>query len=290
MRIMAICIAVLLYSLKSKAQVEPGELTTLFAFQVNGIDDFFERFDFKKNTSFQNFVKKNYEGYELTRKKIIANLFNLKNVDLNIADINDFISCVADSIHPQFMKYRDKDWYAELRCKVFYKNQPKKLTLILKVEQSAQNTFRWSVASVRADFLNYKHSKVDSNINSRLNEALKSDTIRSTKYFLSPVSHGLDFMDIDNVFINKTHVNDYIYFGPRSFELNKLILQIQKSEIKFVQVNSIRYHLLQVDGWVLTVDYFERNEMNSGWLVSKLVKSDEKQKEEYLLSKLNVLK
>ncbi|HKR06318.1 MAG TPA: hypothetical protein VJY62_16905 [Bacteroidia bacterium] len=226
----------------------------------------------------------------MTRKKLILSLFDHKSAEINLSELDTFILQATDSIHPEFLKYRDIDWYAELRCKVFHKGKLKKLTLILKVEKSDQNAFRWSVVSAKADFLNYNYSKADSIYFKQLNEKFNKDSYFNPLYFLSPVCHGLDFMNIDNVFINKGHVNDYIYKGPYSIELSRLILQIQKSEIKFVQVNSVRYHLLQINGWILTVDNFERNEKNSGWLISRLFKASSSQKSDYLITKLNIPK
>ena len=114
--------------------------------------------------------------------------------------------------------------------------------------------------------------------------------IRNSDYFLSPVSHGIEFTNIDNIFVNKSKINNYLYPGPRSFELLKLAGMISKSEIIFKQVDKIRYHLLQVDNWVLVLDQFNRKEANSGWLINQLVQIDNREKGDYKLKQLNIPK
>ena len=95
-------------------------------------------------------------------------------------------------------------------------------------------------------------------------------------------------MDLDNVFMNKDHVTDYIYNGPQSSSLLKLVDQIKNSEIKFVEVKSVKYHLLQVYGWIMVAEYFLREDKNSGWLINKLIRATDSEKENYLLTSLNI--
>ncbi|MEO5571772.1 MAG: hypothetical protein ABIT08_12600 [Bacteroidia bacterium] len=284
---MLCCLAALFYSTKSTAQVKDDDFNILFAFEVHTIDDFFERFNFKDNTAFQNYVSKNYPGNNLTRSQLIHNLFNSKNLAVKKDEINSFLTSVTDTAFPEFVNYRDTDWYAELHCKVLYRNKPKKLTLILKVEQSPQKFFRWSVVSAKADFLRINQTK-DSLNYLQQPPYIKPDSTFSKKYFLSPVSHALDFMDVDNVFLKKSHVDDYIYNGPQSPALQKLIDQIKNSEIDFVEVISVKYHLLKIHSWIIVVEYFLRNEKNSGWLINKLFPATREQKEKYLITALNL--
>jgi len=57
---------------------------------------------------------------------------------------------------------------------------------------------------------------------------------------------------------------------------------------KFIQIDKIAYHLLQIDGWVVNVDYYNRSDYNSGWLISKLIKVNNKEKEIYKSKILNI--
>jgi hypothetical protein len=41
-------------------------------------------------------------------------------------------------------------------------------------------------------------------------------------------------------------------------------------QIKFVAVKSICYHYLQVPDWIFTVEHFERETKNAGWLITSI--------------------
>ena len=111
MRILICCLAAILYPLKSNAQKKVADdFNTLFAFEVHTIDDFFERFNFKQNTAFLNFLAKNYEGNDLTRSRLIQYLFNYKNQHIDTDAILPFFTrarsaCAlrrrsANALHP----------------------------------------------------------------------------------------------------------------------------------------------------------------------------------------------
>ena len=120
-----------------------------------------------------------------------------------------------------------------------------------------------------------------------VNESLLT---KNASYFLSPVSHGIEFTNLDNIFINNTKFTNYIYPGPRSFELVKLEEMILKSKIIFVQIETIRYHLLQINDWVLVLNQFNRKDMNSGWLINELIRVKNPEKEGYKKKQLNIPK
>ena len=287
MRIACICMIVLLLPIQHKAQFTGDNLTDNFAFSVHSIDDFFDRFDFRRNTGLEKYVKKNYPNAPLTRKLLITHLFNAKNNYFNDnKNVAEFVSDVTDSIAPKFVNYVDNDWYAELQCKVFYKNKPQNLKLILKVESSRENSFRWSVVSAKANFLSPAKRAGNTPVKRII---IPVDMDQNTFYCLSPVSHGIDFTNLDKIFINKAHVSEYIYKGVTSAELTKLISLIQSSQLKYQQVNRISYHLLQIEGWIVSVDYFNRNEKNSGWLINNLMKATKEEKRIFLKTQLHIM-
>jgi hypothetical protein len=287
MRILLISAALVFFISFSKGQSLQKDLTTVFAFQVHSIDDFFDRFNLRKNTAFLSFIKKKYPDYELKREAFVNSLFNSFNPDMmNNPQKVEFIVQVTDTSGPAYIKYSDHDWFAELNCRVFYKGKPKNMKLVLKVEKTKKNEYMWSVVSASADFLKPPPSNPQSNIPKY---QMVPDTA-SKRFSLSPVSHGIDFMNLDNFFDNKNHLNDYLsteYFSP---ELYRLLLLIKNSKVKFDQINSTSYHLLQIKGWVLVVEYFNRSEKNSGWLINRLLQVSPEEKEAYLKTNLHIQK
>ena len=288
MRFAAVGLVVFLLSFESPAQPLPSELTTTFAFQVNSIDDFVDRFNFRKNTGFLNFIKKNYPDYQMTRPKMVASLFNTSNKALMNQDAFGFVNQVTDSVHPAYLSYRDKNWYAELRCRVSFKGQPQTLTLIVKVEGEPKTGYCWALVSAKAEFLKMIPGQDDSLV-ARWQKLKNNEFAEAAgRYSLSPVSHGLDFITVADVFENRMHARDYLSREFHSARLEKLALLIRKSYITFGQVNSISYHFLQIDGWILQADFVKRQDKNGGWRINRLMQATGEQKSQYLKNQLGI--
>lgn len=285
-----LAIAMLLLYFNGHAQEFKKDLTTVFAFQVHSMDDFFDRFNFRMNTGFRNFIKNNYPEYNISRAGLVASLLNSSNTSLFSDDARKFISEVTDSLKPQRLSYKDDNWYAELVCKVIYKGKPRNLALILKVEKLANQGYRWSVLSARADFLSAAVSLPDSLKLHEIQQHLKDGNLFNPKYSLSPVSHGIDFSNMDEMFLHKDHAFDYVNRNYHSEEVEKLILLIRKSAISFVHISKINYHLLQLENWVMVVEYVNRYDKNAGWRINKLMPVNQEQKEAYRKHQLTILK
>jgi hypothetical protein len=60
------------------------------------------------------------------------------------------------------------------------------------------------------------------------------------------------------------------------------------SKLKFKQVESISYHLLQIDGWILVLNQIENKDYANGWLINQLFKTTEKEKRIYKQKYLHI--
>jgi len=274
----------------SAAQTSISKLTEDFAFNVKSIDDFIERFDFYRGTDFERFFVKNYPLDTLTREKLLLSLFNYRNRNFQgNEDVISFIQDVTDSLHPKYIFFSDSSWYAELECRVKYNANPERLRLIMRVEINEEKAMKWSIVTASASFLG-EDSTSDGNLSFAMNNAyMKSRMKDESRYFLHPVSHALGFMNIDVLFsYRKNEFEKYIYDGPRTKQLQKLVELVQGDKISFIDVKAVSYHFLQIDGWVAIVDYFNREEMNSGWLINTLFRATNDQKKIYLKQHLHV--
>ena len=187
----------LLFSTESKAQITKADFTKDFALQVKTIDDFFDRFNFRENTAFRNYITKQYPQLKYTRNNFIPLLFNQKGVTIAETDKNNFIGQVTDTLHPKYLNYSDTTWYAELSCKVVYLGKPRNLTLIMKVESVESDMYSWTIVSASADFLKFKPVKSDSVIRLNKDTCCKAGINKNAAYFLTPISHGIDFTNVD---------------------------------------------------------------------------------------------
>ena len=56
--------------------------------------------------------------------------------------------------------------------------------------------------------------------------------------------------------------------------------KLKEGMLKFSVVREIQFHFYQVPNWIFVVREFERQGKNSGWLIDKLIRVNNNQKEE----------
>lgn len=280
-----------LINASAHAQVQvPNKLfSENFAFSVQSIDDFFDRFDFRKGTNFQEYYSKKFPDKNATRLEYIASLFDYNSASsFNTEAINQFLKQTNDEKNPCFLRYTDNGWFAEITCRVRYKKKLENIKLVLKVVGTSDNSYYWAILTANGKPLEFDSTFQDSTLQLKSDSLMSNNNEMRSRFFLSPVCHALEFAELDNVFHNKAHFTDYLYTNEPTFELKKLILLTQSNELKFVRVSNIVYHLLQIDGWIIKVERFNRPNRNSGWLISKLIKADTNEKRTYLSINLNL--
>lgn len=270
------------------AQYPLDGLTENFAFEVKSIDDFIDRFNLRTDTEFMEYLSSHYPEEALDRRRVILSLFNNRNRNFaGNPEIKRFIDEVTDSIKPYRIHFTDYEWYAMLECSVSYQKKTESLHLILKFERSQKKSTKWSIVSASAVFLAGAQNRAE--VLEELENAYvlsRKDSSRSR--FLHPVSHAFDFMNVDQAFADPKRFRDYFFRGQYSPELLQLAELVEKGKIHFVQVNDISYHFLQIPGWIFIVDYFNRDDRNSGWLINSLMKANSSLKLKYIKSQLNI--
>ena len=88
----------------------------------------------------------------------------------------------------------------------------------------------------------------------------------------------LDFMNIYKAF---QHPEVIEYYASKEYYPDYLTLffyEIKNGRLVFQQVDSVKFHVLQIKDWYFEVSWFNRSGMNSGWLMSNVVYMPEKEK------------
>jgi hypothetical protein len=232
-----------------------------FAYEVKQIDEFFERFN-NESTLIKDYIHNNYDRLEPSREDLLKSLFNLKSKHLRKEVVLNFINRVNDPENPVTLSFYDEDWYARVKCAVVYEERVRDLSLLLRIQQEENGGSKWVVYQVYADFLNTPEGN-------------------DPKAFLNPMSHATDFMGLNKAFEDPENLKAYLTSGFQDDQLSKFAIEMQNNKITFQQVEDISYHFLQVDGWIFSVENFQRPEKNAGWLISRLIEADAAEKEEY---------
>ncbi len=202
------------------------------------------------------------------RTRYILSLFDRdfiqKTTDKEKQLIKEFVNSACDSKTPLYLRFEDKDWFAEAKCRVKLNGKIEDLTLLLQIEQIEGKHYKWVIAAAYANFLSLKPEKPD------------------LKTIISPVDHEVNFMKLGD--LTSMYRNSVVKFAKKDFEENTLstVLWLIKQDILQIDyVEKIKYHFLQIPNYIFTVEHFERAGSNVGWLISAVQAADSKQKMEY---------
>jgi hypothetical protein len=244
-----------------------GDESILYA-QTKQVGQFFRRFNGeedvqgKRLTSGDKFIRD-----PKMRKKYLPILFDFSSSNIN-QDLKEvFINQVQNPKNPTYLDFHGKDWFAEVNTTFTFKGQRVNLILYLKIEK--QNLgYKWVFSNVYFDKFDKWFKHVGDTTNNKL--------------FLHPMSHELDFMNINKVFREEENIDYYLAANYRPDQLSLFVEEVKSGNLKFEAVNSVKFHFFQVPGWYFELVYFNRNDKNSGWLISNLVRVNEKEKKELI--------
>ena len=239
-----------------------------FYFEVGQIEEFIERFNFDGKTKLLNYLNINEPDLEINRIDLLYSLFDSYGPAFDKPLARAFINYVNDSVNPKYLCFYDNDWYAEVSCIFEMNGHTGTGQLILKNQFKADSSSKWVISGVSSEMLKFPDSK-DSTV------------------ILSPVSHGTDFIALYNILQDGENIKNYI---AKDFTLDTLTYFVSlanNNKIRLKQIYKVKYHFMQIPEWIFTVDYFNRKDLNSGWLISGLERMAREGKENY---KIDVLK
>ncbi len=192
---------------------------------------------------------------------MIRSLFNFENSSKDSVLINKFVSDITKKNNPIYLDYYGNDWYAELTCKFRYNGSSIVIPVIMKIEMTQNKGSKWMIAAVGSSTLK---SKI----------VVTEITQNKTKLkIITPTSNGTNFVSLKRVFEDKENLSDYFEsaYLKRSSML-EFYNAVLSDEIDFINVIKIKYHFLLADKWIFTVEDFQREELNSGWLINHIEK------------------
>lgn len=233
-----------------------------FAFEVKTIDEFLERFNDDPTTVVKTYALEKFNK-KLSREELVKSLFNFSEPLWKKDDATEFVSKVCSAEKPVFLDFYSEDWYALCECAVLHKGKPKKIVITLNVlSDKSSGSAKWVIRGAFAPFLDLP----------KRGEPGK---------FLNPISHATDFIGLKKALDDKQHMKDYIHEDFNENRLSMFLTELNSGTIQFVQIDKITYHFLNVPDWIFTVNHFKREGRNSGWLINKVSKKSNYEKEEY---------
>jgi hypothetical protein len=252
------------------SQINTDEKEITFACRVKQIEEFIERFNDDDETLIKQYNIQHKLWPDLTREMLLKSLFDAGDKHWDINKVNSFIAEVNDENKPIYIDFFDNDWSAKLECLVIWKKKPERVVLTMKIQKFADGASKWVIGDVDAPFLKGQKA-VDSATNCPL---IDIPPARNSTTSLHPASHGVGFMNIDQVSEDKLNIENYFVTpsGPRYDDLLVFANEILRGRLSIRSVTSLKYCFFQVKGWQFEVSEFNRLSRNSGWLISKLIR------------------
>lgn len=285
MRYLLLCL-ILSGSFVAKAQTNLStsdfhdQVDEVFTHEVKSADEFIERFNDNANSFIREEYQKKGKELGMNRSKMITSLFNLEDKKWrSLPEARQFIKEVADSLHPCFIRFQDSNWYAYVNCLFKYEGKEVVIPVVLHVNVDSNHACKWMIAGIgNSDVLNKGH----------MYTPVKPKVPNKTN-FIPTSSHALQFIELHDILTRK--LNPYYYFEypvQRSINGQHFISLVAEGKLTFDRVNDMSFYFFNVPGWIFKLNYFRREQYNSGWLISDLMKKSEKEKTNYRKSILGL--
>lgn len=240
-----------------------GDEEASFYAETKQVNQFLRRFNGEEDARGVRFstTDPSYRSPEL-RKQYINMLFDQMNGNLPVLLKDAFVNDVTAANDQKLLDFHGGEWFGETN--VLFQRGRETVTITLFMVLVKENLgSKWVINDVY--FPPYEN-------------LYKRDEM-SVSRFLHPMSHELDFMNLDRVFSNGEFIGDYF---NQDFKVDKLSLflhDLRTNQLKFIQVADQKFHFFQIDGWYIEINEFNRPGLNKGWLISNLIKLEPGQKE-----------
>lgn len=241
--------------------------TALYA-MTKQMGQFFGRF----NNEEDQFGKKlwpsnpDYRDQE-KRREVLPLLFDKQNLRTTGALRDFFIEDLVKS-DSSFLKFTGGRWYSEVSSTFTFKGKEVQIILILTIEKENLGS-KWVLTNIYFPTFSKMFPK--------------GSLAEHEKYFLHPMSHELDFMNIYKAFQNPEVIEFYASKEFKADYLSLFFYEVKQGNLKFKSVDNLKFHIFQIYNWYFEVSWFNRSGNNSGWLISNLMYAPENEKENLLM-------
>lgn len=260
------------FSLITKSQVYTnlGDIQTderaLYT-MTKQMSQFISRFNYEEDQYGKKLSPDNPDYRDrMKRKTVLPLLFDMENQRTN-GSLRDFFIADLTEKDTNYFEFLGGKWYSEVSATFKWKGKSVDVSMIFAIEQENLGS-KWVLTNVYFSEFNKLFPK--------------GDMAEQEKHFLHPMSHELDFMNIHKVFKTPECIE---YYASDSYDTDYLSIffyEVKQGNLVFEKVNSEKFHVFQIDNWYFEVSWFNREGLNTGWLISNLVFLKDNEKEELL--------
>ncbi|GAA4836002.1 hypothetical protein [Algivirga pacifica] len=228
-----------------------GDESMMYA-ETKQVNQFIRRFNHEEDPSGKKYApsSKEYRN-NAERKKYLKALFDRRNNLISNRTKERFMESVLDSNNPQFIETHEDEWFAEVVADFIWKGSPVKINLFLELEED-NGGYKWVLSNLY------------------FSPFVRAMENAPEKKFMHPMSHELDFMNLIKALNDKDNLPDYAQKEFKADYLTLFFYEIQNNNLKFDNISEVKFHFFQIEGWYFEITEFNRNDYNSGWLISNL--------------------
>lgn len=195
---------------------------------------------------------------------MLLNLTNYQSKNdpkLQLAD--SMMQCVINN--KINLHYEDSLWFAKVKCQGTYKGKNTHFFLYLTVEERGKDMYKWVIQKAEGNLF-------------ELTPKVKNDRI-----MLMPDDHETRFTSLHRVTTDyqecvTNFANKYYRVDPTTV----FFTMVQTGLLKIDFIDNVKLTFLQVPGYTFSIQYFDRESNNSGWLIDNLWKMSDDEKTQYL--------
>ena len=247
-----------------------GEDETVLYTMNKQVGQFVRRFNMEED-QYGKRLPANDKSYRNTklRESMLPIIFDTYNPRTSGKLKQYFIDDVTDKENPVFLNFLDKNWYAEVSATFTANGDEVNIILFLTLEEENLGS-KWIISNVYYSYFPKLFPSTE-------------DTVHQ-EYFLHPQSHELDFMNLHHALDDPAHIELYASNNYTPDFLTLFFYQMKKGQLKFKEINTVKFHFFQIKDWYFELSYFNRNDTNSGWLISNLKFVNDEEKKELIKS------
>jgi hypothetical protein len=232
------------------------------------VGQFVKRFNMEEDQYGKSLSKtdKRYHNNKM-RSELLPGMFDKYNPRTSGTLKTYFIDDVTNDKNPVFINFLDKNWFAEVSATFTSHGEDVNIILYLTLEEENLGS-KWIISNVWYSYFPRLFPTPDS--------------ADHAKYFLHPLSHEVDFMNLHKALERPERIQYYASDNYRPDFLTLFFYQTKTGELKFKQINDVKFHFFQIPHWYFELSYFNRNDTNSGWLISNLKYVNDKEKKKLI--------
>lgn len=252
-------VVVSLYSEVCFAQIIVGDtfLDTYAATYVKSVEEFMRRFN-----SEEIHPDLDTTHNDNLRLRSILTLFDLQKFQVKDSTTARQIVAFADTVcHKDIRLALDgTGLFAEACCSFLYKQNEVPIDLVFVFEPVRDDIYKWAIVGANG-----------MNENKILNN--------SRDGYINPTQHEVRFTELSTACKDLTR---FLSVNKSVDQLSYLLGMLQSEQLKFGACNKVRFHFLQVPGYVFIVDEVNRLSNNSGYLINTLLETNGTDKQKYV--------